>query len=361
MPPRSSISNPKIELIPQRVSLVDQAAIALRTRIERGDFGDVLPGEHALCSELQVGRRPLRMAIEILEENGYLIAGGQGRKRRIVPDHLELATKKRRISVILHQPFEDLPSRDQTLFRKLTERFENSEWQFRFQVLRVGTPKATAVRLKEFLAEDLAHLYIAFEAHTWMLEFLHDLTIPVIGLKSRHCIEAPRVAYDLNGALRHAVNTLLRAGRRSIVVPPVHEPAPHAEAVLQKLYAEWNLPFDTATAMPIFDGTRDGLVKLSEKLFRRPIPPDGMVLYDPLHLVTVQGWLASKGLQLISDFSVIVINHDPLIDSVYPSVPYYAAPVGPVVTAMHRIIDSFLKTGYMAASDHLVSMKFRTG
>lgn len=121
MPRRSSISDAKIDLIPQRVSLIDQAAIALRTRIERGDFGDVLPGEHALCSELQIGRRTLRMAIGILEKSGYLIAGGQGRKRRIAPDYVELATKRRRISIVLHHPFEDLPSRDQNLFRKLTE------------------------------------------------------------------------------------------------------------------------------------------------------------------------------------------------------------------------------------------------
>jgi len=63
----------------QRASLADQAADALAGRIAAGEWpvGSPLPGEHALASELGVGRSTVREAVRALTSRG-LVRARQG-------------------------------------------------------------------------------------------------------------------------------------------------------------------------------------------------------------------------------------------------------------------------------------------
>ena len=72
--------------LPQRLSLVSQAADILREQLAAGLCGDILPGERALCARLQVSRPTLRAALETLRREGWLEVS-QGRRRRIHPPY----------------------------------------------------------------------------------------------------------------------------------------------------------------------------------------------------------------------------------------------------------------------------------
>ncbi len=66
--------------IPQRSSLVAQAAERLREGIHNGEWSQRLPSEVALCNRLQVSRRTLRAALAVLERESFIkVRYGKGR------------------------------------------------------------------------------------------------------------------------------------------------------------------------------------------------------------------------------------------------------------------------------------------
>src|ERR1019366_9294331 len=69
--------------LPQKISLVAQTASVLLEEIQGGRWVGSLPGEHALCAQLHVGRKTLRAALEQLRQEGRLKCE-RGRRRMIV-------------------------------------------------------------------------------------------------------------------------------------------------------------------------------------------------------------------------------------------------------------------------------------
>src|SRR6202012_2873369 len=69
--------------LPKRNSLVHETASTLKQWIADGILKDVLPGELDLKERLRVGRDTLRLALELLMDEGWVEPSAQGRKRRI--------------------------------------------------------------------------------------------------------------------------------------------------------------------------------------------------------------------------------------------------------------------------------------
>src|SRR5271168_4239853 len=69
--------------LPKRNSLVHETASTLKQWIASGILKDVMPGELDLKERLRVGRDTLRLALELLINEGWVEPSVQGRKRRI--------------------------------------------------------------------------------------------------------------------------------------------------------------------------------------------------------------------------------------------------------------------------------------
>ena len=68
--------------MPHRQNLVESAVQVLISRLDSGRWVGFLPGERALCEELQISRPTLRKALEVLEREGR-VEVTQGRRRCI--------------------------------------------------------------------------------------------------------------------------------------------------------------------------------------------------------------------------------------------------------------------------------------
>src|ERR1700757_4832993 len=69
--------------LPKRNSLVHETASTLKQWIASGLLKDVLPGEMDLKERLRVGRDTLRLALQLLMEEGWVEPSRQGCQRRI--------------------------------------------------------------------------------------------------------------------------------------------------------------------------------------------------------------------------------------------------------------------------------------
>ena len=86
--------------IPQRISLIDQAAAVLRSRIGQGEWSPHLPGEMELARLLQVGRNTVRAALAVLEKEGRLRSAA--RRRRVVVEAVKRVRRTtQKIAVLL--------------------------------------------------------------------------------------------------------------------------------------------------------------------------------------------------------------------------------------------------------------------
>src|ERR1044071_5826420 len=72
-----------MEPLPKRTSLVHETARTLKLWIGSGILKEALPGELQLKERLKVGRDTLRAALRMLAEEGWILAQGQGRHRRV--------------------------------------------------------------------------------------------------------------------------------------------------------------------------------------------------------------------------------------------------------------------------------------
>src|SRR6185295_10395146 len=80
-----------MEPLPKRTSLVHETASTLKQWIRSGILKEELPGELQLKERLKVGRDTLRAALQMLTEEEWISAQGQGRQRRVQSRLPELA------------------------------------------------------------------------------------------------------------------------------------------------------------------------------------------------------------------------------------------------------------------------------
>jgi len=73
-----------VQAIPQRHSLVGQAAAYLKTAIAAGQWRGWLPAERTLCEMLQVSRSTLRRALAQLQRDA-VVRAEHGAGNRILP------------------------------------------------------------------------------------------------------------------------------------------------------------------------------------------------------------------------------------------------------------------------------------
>ena len=84
-------------------SASEQLAAHLKDELVRGTWTGLMPGEERLLAQLGVGQATVRAALRQLEDEGLLVAQGQGRRRRIVMRD-DLATPSLRVQILLYEP-----------------------------------------------------------------------------------------------------------------------------------------------------------------------------------------------------------------------------------------------------------------
>ncbi|MFK7910825.1 MAG: GntR family transcriptional regulator, partial [Akkermansiaceae bacterium] len=62
----------------------EQLAAHLKKELSRGAWTGFMPGEERLLAQFGVGQGTVRAALRQLENEGLLVAEGQGRRRKIV-------------------------------------------------------------------------------------------------------------------------------------------------------------------------------------------------------------------------------------------------------------------------------------
>lgn len=203
-------------------------------------------------------------------------------------------------------------------------------------------------------------LFISSEAiQRWFCQrgiptFLYELPFPGV--------ELPFVASDWEGAAFHAGVQLLRQGHRKIGIFEYKERRPGLLAMENGLKRALASTGKDGRLMVFKDDHSTASVARSlEAAFSRGDKPTALVLSRAAQLLTCYSWLASQGIRVPADVSVVSLANDSWFKDLHPAVCHYQ----PASTLMSRnIADRVLElvaTGQVTRKSLRVDLEYLPG
>jgi LacI family transcriptional regulator len=304
---------PPLVVLPQRPSLVRQAAESLRDGMARGLWQDGLPGERELSRLLNISRPTLRAALALLEKEGCLKAA-PGRRRTINTQRRKPRPAQTPV-VRLLVPFR-LQEAPQSVFY----------WIDKLRVLLPAAGCALEIHSggRWYSREPetaLARLVRQTPASAWVVARTTEPMQRWFAARKLPCILAgscypgvhlPSVDYDHRAVAQHAASQLLARGhRRLAMLIQVPEMAGDLESESGFTAAcQAGGISDASIIMVRHDGTLAAIRKQLNRLLRVPAPPTGFFVLRATPALAVASELTRRGFQLPRDVSMISRDSD---------------------------------------------------
>lgn len=353
-------------VIPNRRSLVVQAAEVIRQEIARGRWRDFLPGQRALCDWLQVSRTTLEPALAALQRQG-LIRIAHGRRTRLVPRSggAPVSGVSRRVVVLIYAPIYALSQyaffNIMELQRHLTA--AGFELEIRFDA-HLCVPKVAPKRLASLVRETPAAAWILFSMNHGVQRWFMDQGLPVLLSGSAHAdIRLPSLDVHREAVFRHAAGKFLKAGHRhvALLVPRSDMAGDLAGERGFRAAFEAGEHGGAVGYVVRYDGTVDGArTALGPVLAANPAVTGVLVAY-PKIVLSVMGHLQAAGKRIPREVSIISADFEEFLGCQVPSVAYYRYDAAAFASRLSRLARELAETGFLPVRAHRLMADFQSG
>lgn len=287
-------------------TLSQQVARSLEDDIRRGILRECLPGERKLAETLQVSRRTIRAAVQILCHKN-LAHRTHGMETKILkrPEAGSSVGSLRHVGLLVSTnvadlyPFASIVGILRDLLHVNGFRLEIHSGR------RYFSPRPSGA---------LAGLVAQFPHDGWILasttracqEWFGAQRIPAVVFGTAHeGVDLPCVDLDMRATSRHAANVLLRKGHRRVVLIMEDTDWAGLQRTEQGFLEGVRQFGDEATAQVFkHDGQVASLQRVVARLLQPPAPT-ALYIVNPYHYLTVASVLAAKGLDVPRDMSLL--------------------------------------------------------
>lgn len=305
---------------------------------------DVLPGERALAKALEVGRDTVRLALQILEREGVLNPSQPGSKRsiRITPSPQQVAEKTAfRIGILSSRPLEHLTQpmlfEVDHLRRALAARGDTLDL-FAPSWFRQRNP---AKRLAQLVSDEPCDAWILLRSGTELQQWFVKSKTPCLVRGYPHPgIDLPHLDLDWEATARHAAGRLWRLGHRTVGIFSPMDALAGVRAAM-KGATELGEPGFQAIEIPE-NGTSEGIALMLSRVLSLREPPTALITTRARQFATTLTWLASRGIRVPQQISLISLAHEPFLDHLLPTVSGYKTDPEAVSKQVLRRIESIL-------------------
>lgn len=315
----------------RRLPLVEQTAAHLREGFQSGRWSGLLPGVMPLADDLMVSKDTARAALKLLEEEGWIVGGGSGRRRTIVANPSKDRTRRTlRIGIMLYDPLEDDDGHGIRLMFGIRRSIEALGHTCIFGDRCLAELKDNLSRISRVVNAHDADAWIVLAASRAVLEWFVSQPFAVYAFGGRfHDLPVACGATRMAPALESAVNALVNFGHRRIVLlAPTFlrkpTPIPSLGRYLSLLEEHGIAPSEYN--LPHFEDTTEGLEKCLDALFRIT-PPTALLVNQTSDCAAVFFFLARRGLQVPRDVSVVFLLEEPAFRRCLPPLDHFRAPM----------------------------------
>ena len=291
------------------LSASEQLAEYLKAEIRDGRWSDKMPGESWLVTHLQVGRDTVRWALAQLEEDGVLVAQGQGKQRRIVMERNEIQPRSIRVRIMLYEKRDRADIDNSSLLAELL----SAGFDAAFEGKSLKELGMDAERVARYVKKHPADAWVVSAGSREVLEWFAGQATPVIAMYGRgKGIPIARAYTIMIPGIIAATRRLIDLGHKRIVMitreerrkPRLSEPE---QAFINTLEAAGIKTGDYN--LPDWKENREGLKRLLEELFRHS-PPTALYFQEASVFVASMSYLASRGIVVPRDVSLVVADRD---------------------------------------------------
>ena len=321
----------------RRLSLVEQTAAHLREGLRAGRWRGQLPGAVRLAAELGVSINTLRPALRIVEAEGLVKLGENGRSRH-VPARVARRQRPLRIGILLFEPL--ALEVGQPIEIGVRHSLEATGFTVFFSSETQCGLGHDVRRIARYVKREQADAWVVCSASRAVLKWFAAQPQPALAeFGDRAGLPMAAVGLDKLPALLDATRLLIALGHRRIVyicrrvqrVPELH---PNVSAMLAELVAHGCLSAGDYN-LPEWEETTEGLHALFDALFR-VTPPTALFFDETPIALAAQQFLAGRGIKVPEQVSLVTEDYDACFRFYQPSIAHTAWRSEPIV---HRIVQ----------------------
>lgn len=317
---------------PRRVLLAEQVVVSIEQQITAGRWREWLPSERALQRVLNVSRQTVRAALERLQASRR-IAVEPYRGYRILKTRSTSARARtaplREVGVICSEPVYRMPPRFiqvLDIFRALCAEAGLGVTVLEGQRFKRTDPGRLMPRLVRSHPKACWVLVLADRRMQQWFDASGEAAVVYGNVYSGLALSGAGI--DYHACIRHATSLLLAKGHRRIAFV-AYDVKRAGEQDSVRGFREAFAAHRGEAAVPVLierpDSDADALCRQIDVALRSSPRPTAFVVSHTHHYATVATHLASRGLRVPTDVSLICRSEDPFLQFMRPTPAFYRA------------------------------------
>lgn len=335
-----------------------QVAQHLREQLLRGTWTQLMPGAPQLAEHFGIDRKTVEAALQLLEDDGLLIAQGPGRKRRILLPK-NLIPPSLRIAILIGEESDRSANFTVGVYHGLLNEGHSAFFAPRY----LNDMNMDVKKVARMVKQTEADAWIIVAGSHEVLEWFSQQSFPSFAMFGRRRgLPIASVGPDKIPPMVEATRSLIQLGHSRIVLmvrPRRRLPVPGGpESAFLKELSSYGLSTGDYN-LPSWDETVTDFHTRLETLFRST-PPTALIVDEVVLYIATMQFLARHRIRVPDDVSLICTDSDPCFDWCLQEVSRIEWEVAPVVRRIIRW-SSLVSQGKKDLRQTFTPAKFITG
>jgi DNA-binding LacI/PurR family transcriptional regulator len=229
--------------------------------------------------------------------------------------------------------------------------------------VRLRSPYAPRL-LEQSVRQTQAACWIVSYSPAPVQRWFAERGAPAVVMGSRHeGVELPAIDFDHEAICHHAGGQFARLGHERVAFLRPEVGGAGALASDRGFLDGFRAARPTAPSPQIlrYGAGVPSMQTALDELFRPTTAPTGLFVHRALDALTVVSYLGHRGLRIPKDVSLVLGQHDPIVDCLIPSIASYRGDIRKYAARLSRMVLQLARTGESPTRQVFLLAEFKPG